>query len=155
MRVFFEGRKMSIPSMPIIAGASPLGVRMRSRLLGLLVIPALLALSACASGGSPKATASEEMKAGVKAAARGYWQEALFRFERAHALTPDDGKVLNNMAVALEVAGRYEDALATYKLALEKEPSNHSLKKNYSRFAEFYTSYARGEKPKEDAHASR
>jgi Flp pilus assembly protein TadD len=118
-----------------------------------MVIPALLLLG-CASGGGAGAAAGDEMRAGVKAATRGYWQEALFRFERASSLTPDNAEVLNNLAVALEVAGRYEEALAAYKKALEKAPTNHSLKKNYSRFAEFYTSYARGEKPKEDAHAS-
>ena len=32
--------------------------------------------------------------------------------------------MLNNLAVSLEALGRYEDALATYKKALEKSPTN-------------------------------
>ncbi len=127
---------------------------MRLRLAVVTIVPMLLLLG-CASGGSAGASVDDEMGSGVKAAGKGYWQEALFRFERASKLAPDDAEVLNNLAVALEVAGRYEEALATYKRALEKAPSNSSLKKNYSRFAEFYTSYARGEKPKEDTREPR
>ena len=106
-------------------------------------------------GPAPTADAREELRAGVSAAVKGYWQEALFRFERARVSSPDDPEVLNNLAVALEVAGRYDDALATYKKAIEKAPTNTMLKKNYSRFAEFYSSFARGEKPKDEAHAGR
>ena len=124
------------------------------RLLTPLVITLALALGGCASS-SGGGDADTEMRYGVKAAQKGYWQEALFRFERARVFAPDDPEVLNNLAVALEVAGRYEDALAIYKKAIEKDPSDRSLKKNYSRFAEFYTSYARGEKPKEDRDAIR
>lgn len=106
----------------------------------------------CASSG-PVASADAEMRAGVRAADREYWQEALFRFQRAQQLEPENFKVLNNMAVSLEALGRYEDALGTYKKALEKSPSNTALKRNYARFAEFYTSLARGVKPKETGHA--
>ena len=57
------------------------------------------------------------------------------------------------MAVSLEALGRYEDALGMYKKALEKSPSNSTIKRNYARFAEFYTSLARGVKPKESGRA--
>lgn len=124
--------------------------------LSLLALAAVLVLTGCASSGTaPTADASEELQAGVSAAVKGYWQEALFRFERASVSSPDDPEVLNNLAVALEVAGRYDDALATYKKAIEKAPTNTQLKKNYSRFAEFYSSFARGEKPKEERNAGR
>jgi tetratricopeptide (TPR) repeat protein len=121
----------------------------------LLLVVAALVMAGCASSGPrPTADTREELRAGVSAAIKGYWQEALFRFERARVSSPDDPEVLNNLAVALEVAGRYEDALVTYKKAVEKAPSNASLKKNYSRFAEFYSSFARGEKPKEERNAT-
>jgi Flp pilus assembly protein TadD len=121
---------------------------------GLVALAAVFVLASCASSGpGPQADAREEVKAGVSAATKGYWQEAMFRFERARAAIPDDPEVLNNLAVALEAAGRYEDALAAYKKAIEKAPTNSSIKKNYSRFAEFYTSFARGERPKEDRGA--
>ncbi|MFI5165485.1 MAG: tetratricopeptide repeat protein [Thermoanaerobaculales bacterium] len=100
--------------------------------------------------------ANAEMRAGVWAAQHNYWQEALFRFERAKALKPNDPEVLNDVAVALEALGRYDEALKTYKLALQGSPKSIALKKNYARFAEFYTSYAKGVQPKkEDSNATR
>ena len=109
----------------------------------------------CASSGSVAARANAEVKEGVRAAQRNYWQEALFRFDRAKALEPKDHQVLNNLAVALEALGRYDEALATYKEALQGSPKSIALKKNYARFAEFYTSYAKGVKPKGGSDAAR
>lgn len=114
---------------------------------------ALAVLAGGCASSRPKASASFEMRAGVKAAAREYWQEAHFRFERAQQLEPQSFKVLNNLAVSLEALGRYEEALGIYKKALELSPSNTALKRNYARLAEFYTSLARGVKPKEKGDA--
>jgi tetratricopeptide (TPR) repeat protein len=120
----------------------------------LATVGAVLAL-ACASGGSASRNAHVDVKEGVRVAQLGYWQEALFRFSRAHETVPDDEATLNNLAVAQEALGRYDDALATYKLALKKAPKNAVIRKNYARFAEFFTSYARGAKPKGDDGATR
>ena len=125
-------------------------MRFEAALLGFAVIS-----SGCASGGNPQAAAHVEMREGVKAAQRSYWQEALFRFERARNLNPTNGEVLNNLAVALEALGRYDEALAAYKKALQDTPKSNMIRKNYARFAEFYTSYAKGVKPKEDSDAPR
>jgi tetratricopeptide (TPR) repeat protein len=115
---------------------------------------AATALTGCASGNGG-AAADDQLQFGVQAGRRGYWQEALFRFERVLAESPDDPVALNNQAVALEALGRYEDALAAYKNALQKDPKNTSMKRNYARFAEFYTSYARGVLPKGVSDAKR
>ena len=120
----------------------------------LLALAATSLALACASGGLGSRGADDEVREGVRVAQLGYWQEALFRFDRAHALSPSDVTVLNNLAVAQEALGRYDDALATYKLALQKEPKNSVIRKNYARFAEFFTSYARGAKPKGDDGAT-
>lgn len=86
-------------------------------------------------------TVEEQLQFGVDMARRGLWKEALFRFQQADRLSPDNARVLNNLAVALEAAGRYEDALATYQRAIRLEPANADLKRNYARFAEFYQSF--------------
>ncbi len=125
-------------------------MRLGVAILGLAVIS-----GACASSGKPQAVAHPEMREGVKAAQRGYWQEALFRFERARSINPKDAEVLNNLAVAFEALGRYTEALATYKEALQNTPKSSVIRKNYARFAEFYTSYAKGVKPKEGSNAPR
>lgn len=85
--------------------------------------------------------ASAEMKWGFKAARRGYWQEALMRFEHANELTPNQPRILNNIAVAQEANGRYEMALLTYQEGLSLAPNNSALRRNYTRFQEFYASY--------------
>jgi Flp pilus assembly protein TadD len=123
--------------------------------LGLALLGLALISAACASSSQPRVQAKAEMEFGVDAARRAYWQEALFRFERARALDPHDAKVLNNLAVALEALGRYDEALSTYKEALQDSPNNGLIRKNYARFAEFYTSYAKGVKPKEGPDAPR
>jgi len=123
--------------------------------LGLMLVVILLSWG-CASGTTLPRQVHAEMKAGVWAAEHNYWQEALFRFERAKALAPSNPDVLNDLAVALEALGRYDEALAIYKQALQGAPKSVALKKNYARFAEFYTSYAKGVQPKkDDASASR
>lgn len=116
------------------------------------VVVSLLALlpvaSACASGRSSSArvepgrtSLEEQLQFGVDMARRGLWKEALFRFQQADKMSPDNGRVLNNLAVAFEAAGRYEDALAAYQRAIRLDPGNADLKRNYARFAEFYQSF--------------
>jgi Flp pilus assembly protein TadD len=80
-------------------------------------------------------------------AERGFWREALFRFERASKLAPDDPEILNNLAVASEAVGETAKALAAYKRALELRPDDAKIKRNYARFAEYYTSMQRASGP--------
>ncbi len=124
---------------------------MRAALAALAAIT--VAVGCASSGASGRAHA--EMREGVRAAQRNYWQEALFRFQNAKALEPSDPEVLNNLAVALEALGRYDEALATYKEALKGPSKPNAVRRNYARFAEFYTSYAKGVKPKDLSDASR
>ncbi len=120
-----------------------------------VVFLGLAVLSAACASSKPAVHAKAEIKEGVEAAARSYWQEALFRFQRARSVEPTNAQVLNNLAVALEALGRYDEALATYKEALKVKPKDTIIRKNYARFAEFYTSYAKGVKPKEGPDALR
>jgi len=85
--------------------------------------------------------AEEELEFGYKAAKRGYWQEALERFEIADGLTPNQPKILNNIAVALEANGRFDEARLTYEAGLALDPKNNALKKNFQRFKEFYATF--------------
>jgi Flp pilus assembly protein TadD len=115
---------------------------------GVVILGLAVVSGACSSTTKPAKQAYAEMNEGVQGARRGYWQEALFRFERASTLTPGNGQILNNLAVTLEALGRYDEALAMYKQALRATPKDNIIRKNYARFAEFYTSYAKGVKPK-------
>jgi Flp pilus assembly protein TadD len=102
---------------------------------------ALLGLAACASSSGTPSTRSTEMTEGYRAARHGYWQEAHHRFALAAELAPGDAEVLNNLAVALEAVGRFDDAVATYEQALTIAPGNEKLKRNYRLCKEFYDTY--------------
>jgi len=76
-------------------------------------------------------------------ARKGLWREAAFRFEQAIVKEPANARAHNNLAVALEATGEYARALAEYKKALDLDPKDTHIRRNYARFAEFYTSYTR------------
>ena len=126
----------------------PDSVRQRRRALvtGLLFAFAVT-LSGCASTPKDAAQASDQKAYGAKMAQGGFWREALFRFDRAARLAPEDPEILNNIAVASEAVGETARALAAYKRALELRPDDAKIKRNYARFAEYYTSLQRGSGP--------
>jgi Tfp pilus assembly protein PilF len=101
----------------------------------------VLVLPAAAAGADKAPRAQGQLDFGVDMAKRGLWSEALFRFRQAEKLGDDRSSVLNNIAVAYEALGQFEAAQDYYKKALERDPRNAGLKRNYSRFVEFYQSF--------------
>ena len=112
-----------------------------------LVLVAVLAFAGCgSSAGSPVVTPDAQLRFGVDMAERGLWSEAFFRFQQAQRLQGDTPKVLNNLAVASEAMGQFDQALEYYKQALRLAPGDADLKGNYDRFVSFYESFrARGD----------
>ena len=100
------------------------------------------AMGACSSGKSDE-TWKAENAYGTQMAKKGFWREALFRYEKAAAQKPGDAQIQNNLAVAYESTGDTARALAAYKRALELAPQDPKIKRNYARFAEYYTSVQR------------
>src|SRR5213080_3543555 len=74
---------------------------------------------------------------GVQAAKMNLWREALFRFQRAVEIDPQDAMAHNNLAVAWEANGDFEKARKEYLEALKLDRSNQYIQKNYSRYVEF------------------
>lgn len=105
-----------------------------------LLLSAVLLVPAAASAADAE-SADAQIEFGVDMAKRGLWNEALFRFRAAEQLEPGSFRVLNNLAVAYEATGQFEQALDAYQRALRMEPNNRELRRNYSRFIEFYQSY--------------
>ena len=124
--------------------------RPRAVALGLVALAAAITAAPALAADKPAKKAEEQVNRGYKAAKRGYWQEALFRFERADDLTPNDPRILNTIAVSLEASGRFEEALVAYEAALAVAPSNRVLRQNYSRFKEFYESQVKPSRSPED-----
>jgi Tfp pilus assembly protein PilF len=108
--------------------------------LGILALSVLLATSVeAAKEKAPRAQSQVEF--GVDMAQRGLWSEALFRFRQAERLGDNRASVFNNIAVAYEALGLFDQAQTYYKKALDQDPRNVGLKRNYSRFVEFYQSF--------------
>ena len=130
--------------MTIIAPSTVTGSRgHQARTAVLLALSFLLGCSSAKENTSWK----DEKAYGAKMARQGFWREAAFRFERAVEIKPDDAQLQNNLAVAYESIGETTKALTAYKRALELDPNNQKIKRNYARFAEYYTSVQRATAP--------
>jgi tetratricopeptide (TPR) repeat protein len=119
------------------------------RATSLRVVICLLAAAVGGGGASYAAGtgADAQVDFGVAMARRGLWSEALFRFQQAERLEPNSFRILNNLAVAYEANGMFDRALDYYQRALKIAPSNRELRRNYSRFIEFYQSFKPRDEP--------
>jgi tetratricopeptide (TPR) repeat protein len=109
--------------------------------VGGATIGLLLAVAVSAGAREKPPRAQNQVAFGVDMAQRGLWSEALFRFRQAEKLGDNRASVLNNIAVAYEALGLFDQAQGYYKKALDQDPRNTGLKRNYSRFVEFYQSF--------------
>ncbi len=114
---------------------------MRPKSSSYLLAGLMVAVGVFSGAAKPQATIERQLAFGVTMAKRGLWNEALFRFRMANQVQPNDGRILNNMAVAFEAVGQFEAALVSYQKALKADPTNRELKRNYSRFIEFYQGF--------------
>lgn len=112
---------------------------------------ALAVLSPAAASARPKPSNSVEsqLSFGVKMARQGLWSEALFRFQEAEKIDPQNARILSNLGVAYEATGRFDQALDAYQRALKAAPADKDIRNNYARFVEFYQGY-KGEKKSKD-----
>lgn len=107
----------------------------RYRRLAAIVAIALLATRAQgASDLSPK----QLMRFGVEAARQGLWREAVSRWERA---VKDDGanpRLHNNLAVAYESLGRFDEAEREYAAARKLAPDSREIHDNQESFLQMH-----------------
>lgn len=113
--------------------------------LFLLMALVVLAVPACSSRRLDLDQSGDQLQFGVQMARANLWREAMFRFERAVDIEPNNPTALNNLAVAYEGIGEFEKARDAYARALAADRSNQYIQKNYSRFVEFYSRNQRRE----------
>src|SRR6476620_10975940 len=117
-------------------------MRNRLKLNRIAVLSLLVVAGACSSYSHPEKPATQ-VAFGTAVAKKGLWREAAFRYEQAVAKDPNNARAHNNLAVSLEASGDSARSLAQYKQALEISPNDNYIRRNYSRFAEFYTAYTK------------
>jgi Flp pilus assembly protein TadD len=98
----------------------------------------LFALAFCGApaAAEDRGAAKEQVDFGIKVAQNGLWREALYRWERAVQLDPTYAEAWNNLAIAYEHAGRFDDARKAYETAIKLDPKNMLIQQNYDLFKE-------------------
>lgn len=91
----------------------------------------------CAHNSADLSRPAAQDNFGVEMARMNLWREAMFRFQRAVELNPGDAMAHNNLAVAYEANGDFENAAKEYREALKLDRGNSYIQKNYSRYTEF------------------
>ena len=93
-------------------------------------------LCAAVVSAEDRSAAKEQVDFGIKVAQNGLWREALYRWERAVQLDPTYAEAWNNLAIAYEQAGRFDDARKAYETAIKLDPKNMLIRQNYDLFKE-------------------
>ena len=109
----------------------------RAFLSSLVVALFLVVVVGCRTGSGDLSKPETQKDFGVRMARLNLWREAMFRFQRAVQIDPNDAMARNNLAVALEANGDFDAAAREYREALRLDRSNQHIQKNYSRFVEF------------------
>lgn len=96
-------------------------------LLAFLFLP--LVFSSCSS-----TIQSNQIQFGITVAQRGLWDEAIFRWKKEVQSNPDSAAAHNNLAVAYEIKGHWDEAKKEYEAALKLSPNNSHIKTNFENF---------------------
>jgi Tfp pilus assembly protein PilF len=105
----------------------------------------ILLLAGCATTGIAPG-ADTDLEFASEMARMGNWREALFRWQRTLDQGRDDPRIHNNMAVAYERLGEFENAAASYERALEGGGTGiQQIQENYRQFLRFYKVYRENE----------
>lgn len=96
----------------------------------------VLLLAPAASFAQDRGKSKEQVEFGIKVAQNNLWNEALYRWEKATQLDPTYAAAWNNLAIAYEHEGKFEQAKKAYERALELDPKNLMIRQNYDLFKE-------------------
>ena len=107
----------------------------RTRLLAAFVVMGLTA-GAVPAFADARSDSKAQVDFGIKSAQKELWSEALYRWKRAVEIDPTYAAAHNNLAIAYEHNGQFDDARVAYEKALELEPNNVLIKQNYDLFRE-------------------
>jgi Tfp pilus assembly protein PilF len=101
----------------------------------------VLALAPPRAADAGDASPQKLMQFGTEAARDGLWREATLRWERALKADPANARLYNNLAVAYESAGRFEEADHAYREARRLDPERKAIRENYDSFLKLHPQF--------------
>jgi len=113
---------------------SDLNIPMMARMIVLTAL--VLGLAAPGVSADRRSDAKAQVDFGIRVAQRGLWKEAAYRWERAVELDPTYAAAWNNLAVAYEQQGQFDEARKAYEKALKLDSGNLMIRQNYDLFKE-------------------
>lgn len=103
----------------------------------LLIIAVLIAVADPVSA-DRRSDAKKYTSFGIELAQKQIWPSAATQFEKAVELDPTYAPGWNNLGIAYEQLGKFDDARKAYEKALALEPGNTFMRNNYDTFREIY-----------------
>jgi Tfp pilus assembly protein PilF len=101
-----------------------------------LIFTVALAASATAVYADARSEAKGQVEFGIKMAQNGLWKEAAYRWKKAVELDPTYAAAWNNLAIAYEHQGDFENAEEAYSKAVDLDRDNMLIRQNYDLFRE-------------------
>ena len=95
-----------------------------------------LATLSTAVSADDRSAAKRQVEFGIEVAERGLWREATYRWNRAVEIDPTYAAAWNNLAIAYEHAGKFDDARKAYEQAGKLDPDNLTIQQNFDLFKE-------------------
>lgn len=83
---------------------------------------------------------------GIFAAQNDLWDESIYRWKKVIEATPQSAAAHNNLAVAYEKKGLWEQARNEYETALKLDPKNEHIQANFNKFKEIHDKKQKEEK---------
>ena len=108
---------------------------MRRLILASVVVLIAIAVPGVAQA-DDRAKSKEQVEFGIRVAQNGLWNEALYWWQKAVKLDPTYAAAWNNLAIAYEHEGKFDEAKKAYEKALELDPKNLMIRQNFDLFKE-------------------
>ena len=85
-----------------------------------------------------RSEAKAQVDFGIELAQKQLWKEAEFRWEKAIELDPTYAAAWNNLGIAYEQQGKFDEAKKAYDKARAIDPKNTLILQNHDMFLEIY-----------------